>query len=261
MDKTAIVVWIVKSLLGSHNGIVNRCAGTLARAALIGVGVHTATIGDNETNLLAGEVMAGVGVLLGLAHKVWDKYGAAIEARIATWINRPLPPAALAGLLLALAVSSARAETNSAPRFYMVAASALEAHHDANARSSDYGYVMHAGVDYGAFAIEGVMEGPLVKEQNHVRRSLGVDVLFLPISFKYVKPFVCAGGGYYFPAGGPDVYATWAADVGAGVRLPVSEYVFLQIGARTMIPFDVNGNVFRPRDHFEIVEIGIGARY
>jgi hypothetical protein len=177
------------------------------------------------------------------------------------WLCASRRPAALALLLLSAWPCVAADLQEDEPRIYLVASSALEAHHDAHAASSGYAYLLHAGIDYGTFAIEGVMEGPLAKEQPHVRRSLGLDVLFHPCTFKYVEPYLCSGLGYYFPAAGADAYATWAANLGAGIRLPVSDYVFLQIGARCLLPFDTAANTFLPQDHFEIMEIGIGARY
>lgn len=168
---------------------------------------------------------------------------------------------AIFALCVAGVCVAAAADTNAAPRFYMVASSALESHHGEHAASSDYAYLLHTGIDYGSFAIEGVMEGPLAKEQPHVRRALALDVLIHPYAFASVEPFVAVGAGYYFPAAGRDSFATWAVDIGAGVRLPVSEYVFLQEGVRGMVPFEMGVSAFRLQDRFEIMEIGIGGRY
>ena len=314
MDKTAIVVWIIKSLLGSHNCIVNRCAGTLARAALIGFGVHTATIGDNETHLLAGKAMVGLGVLLGLAHKAWEKYGPAIELRIDAWINRraiappPFPPggpAALAGLLLCamMALPAGATATNGisiddlfgstnaymcsvrngvtnvfhwqrlstsaveapaatdpqdGPRMYMSLSSILESHKGAHANASDYGQFWHAGADYGMFAVEGNMEMPLTKEQGRVRRSLGTDVLFFPEPDWPVVPYLAAGAGYYF---GSDMYNTWAVDLGGGIRLSVSRYVYFYVEASILIPFDTVSNQFDRQNEWRRFGAGIGGVY
>lgn len=95
MNSLAIATWLIKSLLGSHNGTISQCSGTLARAALIGFGVHSATVGDSEIEMLSGKLVAGVGIALGLAHKLWEKHGAAIRLRLDAWINRrALPPGA-----------------------------------------------------------------------------------------------------------------------------------------------------------------------
>jgi len=104
MNKIALVTWIIKALLGSNNGMISQCSGTLARAALIGFGVHSATVGDSEAELLSGKIVAGVGIVLGMAHKVWEKHGAAIRLRLDAWLNRRSlpPPAAVAGVALLL---------------------------------------------------------------------------------------------------------------------------------------------------------------
>lgn len=163
-------------------------------------------------------------------------------------------------LVCALPAAAAPQETD-APRLYLVASSALEAHHGARAGSSGYGYLLHAGADFGSFSIEGVTEGPLAKEQSHVRRALGADVLFHPLAFNYVQPYLAAGAGYYFPAAGRDAYATWAADFGGGVRLGVGDPFWLQFGVRCMVPVDPQTGVATWRDRFQVLEIGIGARF
>jgi len=147
------------------------------------------------------------------------------------------------------------------PRLYVITEAALEAHHDALARSSDYGATMRVGADYGLLAVEGWLGGPLDHGQEHARRSLGADLLVQPLQGYWLEPFIAAGAGYYWPVSGADYYATWAADVGGGVRLPVSRYVFLQLDGRVCLPFSTTNNKLCPADHFEVIAIGIGARY
>ena len=234
-----------------------------------------------------GQSCAAVGGVLGMtvAAGTWHIVGLVLFALGGVWAGvntrdknvssdqmdaagsgQPIPRAKLPGSLLVLLVCGlmalpAAADTNGMPRLYVITEAALEAHHDALARSSDYGATMRVGADYGLLAVEGWLGGPLDHGQEHARRSLGVDLLVQPLQGYWLEPFIAAGAGYYWPVSGTDYYATWAADVGTGVRLPVSKYVFLQLDARVCLPFSATNNKLCPADHFEVLGLGIGARY
>ena len=144
------------------------------------------------------------------------------------------------------------------PRYYMSLSAILEAHKGEHERASNYGQFLHAGIDYGTFAIEGNMEMPLTKNQSPVRRSLGMDILYFPIRTKYVEPYLSAGLGYYF---GSDMYNTWAADLGVGVRLPVTDYFYLFFEGSVLIPFDTMSNRFDRDNRWRRVGAGIGGTF
>lgn len=236
-------------------------------------------LGQNWKTTLGGSLAAAGGVLATNATGKWQVAGSVILAIGLAWMGingrdrnvtsaqmdaveakKPIPfvkpPAALLLGAVLFSTISLQALADDLPAFYADADASLEAHHGALAGMSDYGYTLHTGADYGDFAVEAVMSGPLTASQAHVRRSLGTDLLLEPFSWKYIEPYLCAGAGYYW---GNDGYATWALDAGAGIRIPVSENVFLHFGGRMMVPF-TTGNVFQPRDHFEVLEVGLGGR-
>ena len=154
--------------------------------------------------------------------------------------------------LLALPVA---ADTN-APAFYAVQAASLEAHHGDTLRSSGVGAITHLGVDYGDWAIEGLVETPLYKTEEHTRRSIGADILLKPWTFGNIEPYLVGGAGYYW---GSDPYQCLAADIGAGVRFHVSDHLFLQLDARDAIPYDGRTLVVPAR--FQIVSVGVGGSF
>jgi len=161
----------------------------------------------------------------------------------------------------AVSASATSASTSSGPRLYATAGIELEAHHGALAGASDYGSILHVGADYGLLGVEGVLTGPLDKSQTHVRRSAGVDLIVSPLSGYLLQPFISAGAGYYYGTTRYDTYATWAADIGGGLRLPISDHVFLQACGRVMLPFDTTSNVFQIGNRFQMVSLEMGARW
>ena len=148
---------------------------------------------------------------------------------------------------------AAAAGTNG-PALYAVQSASLEAHHGNTLASSGVGTITHVGADYGSWAIEGSLETPLYRQQQHTRRSIGADLLVKPWTFGSIEPFLVAGAGYYW---GSDPYQCLAADIGAGVRFHVSDHFFLQFDARDAIPYD--GRSFSIASRYQLVGIGIGG--
>lgn len=163
-----------------------------------------------------------------------------------------MSPAAVGLLVACLGLGIVRADTNG-PLPYIVQSASLETHHGGAARSSGVGSITHLGVDYGPWAVESVAEVPLYTAQEHVRRSLGFDVLVKPWTFAELwEPFAVVGAGYYW---GSDPYQCLAADVGLGVRFHASRRVWLQLDARDAVPYD--GWTLRLPERFQIVSLGV----
>lgn len=214
-------------------------------------------------------------LLAALNHWKWitvpaDSFIALIGVAI-IFLKAGMPPGSAAALLCALCLSAASvpAFASDDPALYVVQSAALEAHHGPLLASSGVGALTHVGVDYGAWAIESVLETPLYTTQDHTRRSIGADVLWFPtqpytspegIGTRFVGdwivPYAVAGAGYYW---GSDPLRCPAVDVGVGCRFYVSPHFWLQLEAKDAVPFD--GQSFVVPARFQIVSIGIGARY